>query len=58
MPRYIIERKFAEQLDLTKEGVESIKRVDEEEGVALRSGQRYARKHDVADHCQGAHTVR
>ena len=34
MPRYIIERKFAEQLELTKDGVESIKRVDEEEGVA------------------------
>ena len=34
MPRYIIERNFAEQLELTKDGVESIKRVDEEEGVA------------------------
>ena len=34
MPRYSIERKFAEQLELTKDGVESIKRVDEEEGVA------------------------
>ena len=34
MPRYIIERNFAEQLDLTKDGVESVKRVNDEEGVA------------------------
>jgi Nickel responsive protein SCO4226-like len=33
MPRYIIERNFAEQLDLTKDGVESVKRVNDEEGV-------------------------
>ena len=33
MPRYIIERSFAEQLVLTNDGVESVKRIDEEEGV-------------------------
>ena len=34
MPRYLIERKFAEQLDLTKDGVESVNRINAEEGVA------------------------
>lgn len=34
MPRYIIERTFADQLDLTKDGVESVKRINDEEGVA------------------------
>jgi Protein of unknown function (DUF4242) len=34
MPRYIIERNFAEQLDLSKDGVEAVKRINEEEGVA------------------------
>ena len=33
MPRYIIERNFAEQLDLTKGGVESVNRINGEEGV-------------------------
>jgi Nickel responsive protein SCO4226-like len=33
MPRYIIERNFAEQLDLTKDGVESVKQINDEEGV-------------------------
>ena len=33
MPRYVIERSFAEQLQLTKDGVESIKRINDEEGV-------------------------
>ena len=33
MPRYLIERNFAEQLEVTKDGVESVKRVNEEEGV-------------------------
>jgi Protein of unknown function (DUF4242) len=33
MPRYLIERSFAEQLEVTKDGVESVKRVNEEEGV-------------------------
>jgi hypothetical protein len=34
MPRYIIERNFAQQLDLTKDGVEGVNRINEEEGVA------------------------
>ena len=34
MPRYIIERSFAEQLALTEDGVDSVKRINEEEGVA------------------------
>ena len=34
MPRYIIERSFAEQLQLTKGGVESLNRINDEEGVA------------------------
>lgn len=34
MPRYIIERNFANQLDFTKEDIEGLKRVDGEEGVA------------------------
>jgi len=35
MPRYLIERNFAEKLDsLTKDAVETINRVNEEEGVA------------------------
>ena len=34
MPRYLIERKFAEQLDLTKDGVESVNGINAEEGVA------------------------
>ncbi len=34
MPRYIIERNFAEQLGLTKDAVEAVKRINGEEGVA------------------------
>jgi Protein of unknown function (DUF4242) len=34
MPRYLIERNFAEQVLLTKERTESIKRINDEEGVA------------------------
>jgi hypothetical protein len=34
MPRYIIERNFAEQLGLTKGAVESVKLINDEEGVA------------------------
>ncbi len=34
MPRYLIERSFAEQVGLTKDGAEHIKRVNDEEGVA------------------------
>jgi hypothetical protein len=34
MPRYIIERNFADRLDLTKDGVEGVKRINDEEGVS------------------------
>jgi hypothetical protein len=34
MPRYLIERNFAEQVDLTKDGAEGIKRINDEEGVS------------------------
>ena len=34
MPRYLIERNFAEQVVLTKDEAESIKRINDEEGVA------------------------
>ena len=34
MPRYLIERTFAEELELTKNGVEGLNRINEEEGVA------------------------
>ena len=33
MARYIIEREFAEQLDLTKEGVEKVNLINDQEGV-------------------------
>ncbi|CDM61645.1 MULTISPECIES: DUF4242 domain-containing protein [Rhizobium] len=33
MPRYIIERNFAEQLDLSKDGVEQINLINDQEGV-------------------------
>jgi hypothetical protein len=33
MPRYVIEREFAEQVDLTKEGVEKINLINDQEGV-------------------------
>lgn len=33
MPRFLIERNFAEQLELTGEDVELLKRVNDEEGV-------------------------
>jgi hypothetical protein len=33
MPRYLIERNFAEQVELTKDGVEGINRINGEEGV-------------------------
>lgn len=33
MPRYIIERNFADQLQLSKEGVEEINLINDEEGV-------------------------
>jgi hypothetical protein len=33
MPRYVIEREFAEQIDLTKEGVENLNLINDQEGV-------------------------
>jgi hypothetical protein len=33
MPRYLIERNFAEQVELTKDGVEGVNRINGEEGV-------------------------
>jgi hypothetical protein len=33
MPRFIVERNFAEQLEHTKEGVDSVQRINDEEGV-------------------------
>jgi hypothetical protein len=35
MPRYIIEREFAEQIDLTKEGVEKVNLINDQEGVHI-----------------------
>ena len=33
MPRYIIERRFAEQLEVTKDGNDKVNRINDEEGV-------------------------
>ena len=33
MPRYVIERDFAEQLDLSKDGVEKVNLINDQEGV-------------------------
>lgn len=33
MPRYMIERNFAEQLEATKEGADTIRHINDEEGV-------------------------
>src|SRR3981189_1251227 len=33
MPRYVIERNFAEQLNLTKDGVEKVNLINDQEGV-------------------------
>ena len=33
MPRYVIERNFAEQLNLTKDGVEKVNSINDQEGV-------------------------
>ena len=35
MPRYLIERNFAEEVGLTKEANEGINRINDEEGVDL-----------------------
>ena len=33
MPRYIIERRFAEQLEVSKDGNDKVNRINDEEGV-------------------------
>jgi Nickel responsive protein SCO4226-like len=33
MPRYIIERNFAEELELNKESVDQVERINDDEGV-------------------------
>ena len=33
MPRYVIERNFADRLQLTKDGSDQVKRINDEEGV-------------------------
>jgi hypothetical protein len=33
MPRFIIERNFAQQLELTKDGAADVKRINDDEGV-------------------------
>jgi HEAT repeat protein len=33
MPRYLIERKFAERLDVTKDAADAVIRINDEEGV-------------------------
>jgi hypothetical protein len=33
MPRYVVEREFAEQLNLTKDGVEKVNLINDQEGV-------------------------
>lgn len=33
MPLYLIERNFADELELTQEGVDSIERINDDEGV-------------------------
>jgi hypothetical protein len=33
MPRYLIERNFADQLEVTKDAADQVRRVNEEEGV-------------------------
>jgi hypothetical protein len=33
MPRYVIERNFADRLELTKDGSDQVKRINDEEGV-------------------------
>ena len=37
MPRYLIERTFAEEVGLTKNGVEGINRINDDEGVVCLS---------------------
>jgi hypothetical protein len=33
MPRFLIERNFAEEVEVTKEGADTIRRVNDEEGI-------------------------
>lgn len=33
MPRFIIERNFADRLELTKDGIDQVERINDEEGV-------------------------
>ena len=33
MPRFIIERNYAERLEVTKDGAENVRRINDEEGV-------------------------
>ena len=33
MPRFMIERSFAEQLEVTRESADAVKRINEEEGI-------------------------
>ena len=33
MPRYVIERKFAEQVELDRDGAAEIRRINDEEGI-------------------------
>jgi len=33
MPKFLIERNFAEELELTKEGVDEVDRINDDEGV-------------------------
>ena len=33
MPRFIIERNFAEELEITKESADNVRRINDEEGV-------------------------
>jgi hypothetical protein len=34
MPRFLIERNFAEEVELTKEGAENIRHINDDEGVS------------------------
>ena len=33
MPRFLIERNFAEEVEVTKEGADNVRRVNDEEGI-------------------------
>ena len=42
MPQYLTERNYAEQLLVTKDGIEGVNRVNEEEGVVSLAGKAVA----------------